>query len=127
MECFNVGWLYSTTLDGAGPVQILFRVLLPQANGMSMVLILNSVVAQWNAWFDASIYVSNNKDAWPLQLWIRQIVADNENFLLSSNPDYNRYLIQFAVVVASTMPILILFPFFQDKLEKGVLTGGVKG
>ena len=94
---------------------------------LGFVIILNSVVMHWNAWLQASIYVPNNKKLWPLQLWIKQIVADNQNFLQNANPDYNRYLIQYAVIVAATLPILALFPFFQDKLEKGVIAGGVKG
>ena len=101
--------------------------MLPQAMNLGFVIILNSVVGQWNSWLPASIYTPNNKNLWPLQLWIKQIVADNANFLRSANPDYNRYLIQYAVIVAATLPILVLFPFFQDKLEKGVIAGGVKG
>lgn len=114
-------------IDGAGHFRTMWQVMLPQAMNLGSVLILNSVVMQWNSWLPASIYVPNQKGLWPLQLWIRQILADNENFLRSSNPDYDRYLIQYAVVVAATLPILVLFPFFQDKLEKGVIAGGVKG
>lgn len=114
-------------IDGAGHLCILFRVMLPQAMNLGSVIILNSVVGQWNAWLQASIYVPNNRKLWPLQLFIREITANNDNFLQSSNPDYSRYLIRYAVIVAATLPIIILFPFFQDKLEKGVITGGVKG
>lgn len=114
-------------IDGAGHFRTMWQVMLPQAMNLGSVIILNSVVMQWNSWLPASIYVPNQKGLWPLQLWIRQILADNENFLRSSNPDYDRYLIQYAVVVAATLPILVLFPFFQDKLEKGVIAGGVKG
>lgn len=114
-------------IDGAGHFTTLFKVMLPQAMNLGSVIILNSVVGQWNSWLSASIYVPNKKNLWPLQLWIKQITADNENFLQSSNPDYSRYLIKFAVIVAATLPIIILFPFFQDKLEKGVISGGVKG
>ena len=105
----------------------MWQVMLPKAMNLGFVIILNSVVMQWNSWLQASIYVTNKKNLWPLQLWIKQITADNENFLRSANPDYNRYLIQYAVIVAATLPILLLFPFFQDKLEKGVIAGGVKG
>lgn len=114
-------------IDGAGHFRTLFQVMLPQAMNLGSVIILNSVVGQWNSWLPASIYVPNKKGLWPLQLWIQQITADNANFLNTSNPDYSRYLIQFAVIVAATLPIIILFPFFQDKLEKGVIAGGVKG
>ena len=46
---------------------------------------------------------------------------------LEANPNYSRYLIQFAVIIAAIAPIIIAFPFFQDKMEKGVIQGGVKG
>ncbi len=117
----------SARLDGAGHFDVLFRIMLPQVKNMSMVLILNSVVGQWNSWFNASIYVPNNRNAWPLQLWIRQMTADNENFLLSANPDYNRYLIQYVLIVVAILPIIAMLPFFQERLEQGVIVGGIKG
>ena len=117
----------AATIDGAGHWRTMFQVALPQAMNLGYVIILNSVVAQWNSWLPASIYVPNKKSLWPLQLWIQQITADNANFLNSANPNYSRYLIQFAVIVAATAPIVIAFPFFQDKLEKGVIAGGIKG
>ena len=113
--------------DGAGHLRTMFQIMLPQAMNLGSVIILNSVVGQWNSWLQASIYVPNNKNLWPLQLWIRQITNENQNFLQSSNPDYSRYLVQYAVIVAATLPIIVIFPFFQDKLEKGVIAGGVKG
>lgn len=114
-------------IDGASHFRTMSQIMLPQAMNLGSVIILNSVVGQWNSWLPASIYVTNQKSLWPLQLWIKQIVADNENFLRSSNPDYNRYLIQYAVIIAAILPIIVLFPFFQDKLEKGVIAGGIKG
>lgn len=114
-------------IDGAGHFRIMSQIMLPQAMGMGVVLILQSVVMQWNSWLQAAIYVPNDKNLWPLQLWIRQITADNQNFLQTSNPDYSRYLIQYAVIVAASLPLIISFPFFQDKLEKGVIGGGIKG
>lgn len=114
-------------IDGAGHFRTMSRIMLPQAMNLGSVIILNSVVGQWNAWLQASIYVPNNRKLWPLQLVIREITANNENFLQSSNPDYSRYLIRYAAIVAATLPIIALFPFFQNKLEKGVIAGGVKG
>lgn len=114
-------------IDGAGHFRTMVQVMLPQAMNMGSVIILQSVVMQWNSWLNAKIYVPNNKSLWPLQLWINTIVADNENFLRTSNPDYSRYLIQYAVILAATLPLLVTFPFFQDKLEHAVIGGGVKG
>ena len=93
----------------------------------SSFVILNLAIGQWNSWLPASIYVPNKKALWPLQLVIRQITSENADFLNSSNPNYSRYLIQFAVIIAAIAPIIIAFPFFQDKMEKGVIQGGVKG
>ncbi len=114
-------------IDGAGHISTLFEITMPQAMNMGAVIILNLVIGSWNSWLQAAIYVPNKKALWPLQLVIRQITSENANFLQSSNPDYSRYLIQFAVIIAAIAPIIILFPFFQDRMEKGVLQGGVKG
>lgn len=116
----------SARIDGAGHIRIMFQIMLPQARSMMVVTLLNSVIMQWNSWFPASIYVTNQRDLWPLQLWIRQLVSENSEILKVSNPDYNRWLIQYAVIIAATLPVLIAFPFFQEKLEKGMLIGGVK-
>lgn len=113
-------------IDGAGHLRTLYRVALPQAKSMATVLLLNTVVLQWNSWFPASIYVATKRDLWPLQLWIRQIVADNSSFLMNANPDYSRYLVQFSLIVVATMPLLIMMPFFQEQLEKGQMGGAVK-
>ena len=113
-------------IDGAGHLKVLYKVALPQAKSMATVLVLNSVVMQWNSWFNASIYVTTKQNLWPLQLWIRQIVADNSSFMLNVNPDYSRYLVQFSLSVVATMPLLIMMPFFQEQLEKGAMGGAVK-
>jgi putative aldouronate transport system permease protein len=114
-------------IDGAGHFRTLFIIMLPQARNMSAVIILNSIVGQWNSWLNASIYVANSRALWPLQLFIREVVDNNKDFLQSSNPDYSRYLIQYAAIVAASLPIIVLFPFFQKRLERAVITGGVKG
>ncbi|MGN0814797.1 MAG: hypothetical protein ACI4MH_06175 [Candidatus Coproplasma sp.] len=104
----------------------MFQVMLPQCLSLFVITILYTFVASWNSWLSAQIYVPFQHDKWPLQLWIQQIVADNKNFLQSSNPNYYQYLIQYAVIVVSVLPILVAFPFFQKKLEAGTVTGGVK-
>jgi ABC-type sugar transport system, permease component len=121
-----VSTVEAARIDGAGHLRVMFQVMLPQARSMMVVTLINSVVMQWNSWFNASIYVTNQTDLWPLQLWIKQIVAENITILQVANPDYNRWLIQFAIIVVATFPLLLAFPFFQKKLEMGMLLGGVK-
>lgn len=114
-------------IDGASHFRILFQIMLPQARNMSTVIILNSVVGVWNSWFNAAIYLSGNRNLWPLQLFIREVNANASSFLQTANPDFTRYLIQYAAIIAACLPIIILFPFFQERMEKGALVGGVKG
>lgn len=113
-------------IDGAGHLTLMFRVMLPQAMGLGMVCVINTAILSWNAWFEASIYVTGSPELWPLQLWVKQLVANNQEFLNFTNPDYDRYLIQYAVIIGATMPILLAMPFFQKRLQKGTLMGAVK-
>lgn len=114
-------------VDGAGHIRMMFQVMLPQARGLALVTVINAALGAWNAWFEASVYLPNNKEWWPLQLWIRDLTSQNQDFLNYANPDYNRYLIQYVVIVIATLPVLILFPFFQKKLEENMVIGAVKG
>ena len=117
----------AASIDGAGHIQIMFQILLPQAKGMAIVTAVQTAIMKWNSWFEASIYVPTQKNLWPLQLWVKELTSNTTEFLKSSNPDYNQYLIQYAVIVIATLPLLACMPLFISKLEKGVATGGIKG
>lgn len=120
-------YVEAAEIDGAGHLSIMFRVMWPQCRGMALVTAVNTAILKWNAWFEASIYVPNNKELWPLQLWVKSITASASEFLKSANPNYDKNLLQYTVIVAATAPILLAFPFFIKKLEKGMALGGVKG
>lgn len=113
-------------LDGAGHFTVMFHVLLPQAKGLTIVSVINTAILSWNAWFEASIYVTNQRQWWPLQLWIKQVVADNENIINAATPDWNKYLVQYCVILIATLPVLIAMPFAQKRLQEGALMGAVK-
>lgn len=114
-------------LDGAGHLRIMFVIMLPQCLSLFFVTIINTFVASYNSWLSSQMYVPFDQSLWPVQLWIKKIVEDYSTFLTSSNPDYNRYLVQFATTIVSVAPLLIAFPFFQKRMEAGMLLGGVKG
>lgn len=114
-------------IDGAGHLSVMFQVMLPQAKGMVLVTVVNTALGAWNDWFSASIYLPRQRDLWPLQLVIKDLVARNQDFLNYANPDYNRYLIQYVVIVIATLPVLLLLPFFIKKLEDNMVLGAVKG
>ena len=114
-------------LDGAGVFKIMFQVMLPQCISMFTVTILLSFVASWNSWLTAKIYLPLDSSKWPLQLWINEIKSQYSTYLNVAFPVYARGLVQYCVVIAAVMPILAVFPFFQDQFEKGVTIGAVKG
>ncbi len=118
----------SARIDGASHMRIMWQILLPQALPLATVVILNSVILQWNSWMNASIYLSSSVDnLWPLQLIVRELSAKSENFIGSGRPNYALYLVRYTVIVASTLPILCVFPFFQKMMETNVVAGAVKG
>ncbi len=119
----------SAKLDGAGHLRIMWQIVLPQAMPLATVVILNSVILQWNSWMNASIYLSSSvMDLWPLQLIVRELSARSENYLAAgSSAAWSLFLVRYTVIVASTLPMLIVFPFFQKKMESNVVVGAVKG
>ena len=120
-------YVEAAEIDGAGHLAIMFRVMWPQCKGMALVTAINPAIMKWNSWFEASIYVPNNTEYWPLQLWVKKITANATDYLKAATPNYDKGLLQYCVIAAATLPILLAFPFFIKKLEKGMVLGGVKG
>lgn len=114
-------------IDGANDWRLMWDIMLPQAMPMATIIIMNSMILQWNSWFPASIYITTQRDLWPLQLWIRQLVAENEGFLMMPNADFSSYVVQYALIVIATFPVLFAMPFFIEKMEQSVILGAVKG
>jgi putative aldouronate transport system permease protein len=123
----------SAKLDGAGPVTILVCILAPLVKATLAVIIMNIVVLQWNSWFPASIYLARRRDLWPLQLFMREILVQNDtNRILAgsdavSAADNVAHLVKYSVTIIGTLPILAVYPFAQKYFVKGVTLGGIKG
>ena len=121
----------SAQLDGARHFTILTRIAVPLAVPTIVVLILYYGVGHWNSWFAASIYLQS-PEKYPLQLVMRNILnSANINEMMGGVDagDQARYveLIKYALIVVSTVPILVLYPFLQKYFVKGVMIGAVKG
>ena len=116
-------------LDGCGHFRMMFKIYFPMAKGIIMVVAMNCVIMQWNSWFTASIYLTGPKarDLWPLQLVMKDLMATySEDKILSTLPiDFNKFNIQYVLIVVSTLPILIASPFFQRYFGDATV-GGVK-
>ncbi len=123
----------SAKIDGAGPITILIKILVPMIKATIAVIVMFNVVMQWNSWFQASIYLTRRRDLWPLQLFMREILVQNDTATILSGSDalskidYTKNLVKYCTVVVGTFPILCIYPFVQKYFVKGVTLGGVKG
>lgn len=123
----------SAKLDGAGAFTILMKILLPLVKATLVVVIMFTVIMQWNSWYQASIYLPKRRDLWPLQLIMREILVQNDTTKILtagealSKSDMVSNLVKYSVTIVGTLPILCAYPFAQKYFVKGVTLGGVKG
>ena len=115
----------SARLDGAGDLQILFQILVPLVLPSIMVVLLYYMVATWNSWFDAMIYL-RKRELFPLQLVLREILVESQ-VKADTDSEVTEEAIQYAVMTVSTVPILLVYPFMQKYFVKGATVGAVKG
>ncbi|SHO43799.1 carbohydrate ABC transporter permease [Anaerocolumna xylanovorans] len=120
-------------MDGTSELQYFFKVLIPVCTPIIAVLCLYQFVAQWNSYFDAMIYLDDQK-LQPLQLVIRAILVQNQiNPNLVANMEKIAEtakladLLKYSTIVISSIPLLLMYPFFSKYFEKGIMAGSVKG
>lgn len=119
----------SAEIDGATYIKILKSIYLPLSKPVFATLALFYAVGRWNGYSDALMYM-NNKDFYPLQLLLYNIlnninqveVATQEGF---STPGLSESL-KAAIVMFSTVPILMIYPWLQKYFIHGVTVGAVK-
>ena len=121
----------AATIDGAGHFRILFQIILPVSKAVIAVIVLFYAIQQWNAWFNASIYLQN-RDLYPLQLTLREIVLQSSENSIVANADGEtvdiyRPLIKYCSIMVSIIPMMIVYPFVQKYFVTGVMIGSVKG
>lgn len=120
-------------IDGCSPLGTFFKVVLPLSKALLGVMVLYFGVAHWNGYFNAMIYINEDVKQ-PLQVFLRRIlVLAQISANMDEAGDYAAHLadmealIRYAVIVVSSAPLLILYPFLQKYFDKGVLIGSVKG
>lgn len=118
-------------LDGASHFQRILNVVVPLTGATSAVLMLYYAIGHWNAWFNASLYIQS-PSRFPLQLVLRQVLILGEDSEMASGMDAGSEIaaatvIKYALIVISTVPIMLLYPFLQRFFVKGVMIGSVKG
>ena len=119
-------------IDGAGDLRILVRIILPLSKALFATFSLFAIVGMWNSYFAAMLYIKN-PDRQPIQNILRSIVYTSVTATFSdasiamTNGSVNTLNVQYACLVATIAPLLLIYPFIQKYFEQGMQVGAVKG
>lgn len=120
-------------IDGCTVTRFFFDVVLPLSKAIIAIMCLYYAVAKWNEFFNGLIYL-NDATKYPLQLILRDILISGQN-LQADVTDPEAYMemqriartIKYGVIIVSSLPVLMIYPFVQKHFVKGVMIGSVKG
>lgn len=127
-------------IDGSSDFYLFFKIVLPLSAPIIAVMALFNGIGHWNAWFSAMLFLPD-RSQWPLQMVLREILVQQN---LTSMPEavmgmdasahelimlrqQMAQVIRYGVIVVSTLPIIMVYPFLQKYFVKGVLVGSIKG
>lgn len=126
----------AATIDGCSNIKMFIKVILPLSLPIIAVMALFYGVGHWNGYFSALIYLSD-RALYPLQMVLREILVLQD---LGASPSMNAstaefmhskqqlvQIIQYGVMIVSTLPIIVVYPFLQKYFVKGMMVGSVKG
>jgi putative aldouronate transport system permease protein len=119
----------SAQLDGAGPFRILVSIYLPLSTPVLATLSLFYAVGRWNGFSDALMYIKTEKQYFPIQLLLYNIINNFQNIDVtvdSSAPVGVAEPLKNAVVMFAVVPILLIYPWLQKFFIAGVTLGAVK-
>ena len=126
----------ASQLDGCNEFTYFRTVVLPLSSTLLSVLMLFYGVGHWNSYFDAMIYLNDSK-LYPLQLVLRDILVVNSMDMSSMQNSTNYYdqeasealaqLMKYALIIVSSVPVLVLYPFLKKYFAKGIMLGSLKG
>lgn len=125
--------LESAQTDGCTDIKFLARIALPLSGPIIAVMVLFYAVGHWNSYFNAIMYL-NDRDLYPLQVVLRSILIMNQvdsSMLANEQEILERQgladLLKYSLIVISTLPMMIIYPFVQKHFVKGVMLGSLKG
>lgn len=120
-------------LDGCSDFRFLLSIVLPLSKPIIAVLVMFYAVGHWNSYFGPMIYLAD-KELYPLQIVLRNILVQNQfdSKMMMDVASMEQQkglaeLIKYSVIVVSSLPMLILYPFIQKHFVKGVMVGAIKG
>lgn len=121
-------------IDGASHWGIFAQIIIPLSKPIMAVMVVYSMVAYWNDWFTALIYLPGEAKA-PLPLVLRNILikssvtAAQASTISGGYAELNKMteMIKFSSIIVAALPMLVIYPFVQKYFEKGMMAGAVKG
>ncbi|GHT64334.1 putative ABC transporter permease protein YtcP [Spirochaetia bacterium] len=118
----------SAKLDGANDLVIFFKLAVPLALPAIATIILFIAVRHWNELMDGVMYIHSDALK-PMQVYLYELVVRTStgNMIEPAEQAITAVSIQTAVIFASSLPIIILYPFLQRYFVKGIMIGAVKG
>lgn len=121
-------------IDGAGELKIFFKIMLPLSTPIIVTIGLNTGLAYWNDWINALYYINDPKLFGIQNLLLRLInnieflKSGEASFMLGANvTNFPGTAIRMALAIVGILPIIIISPFLQKYLTKGMIVGAVKG
>ena len=120
-------------IDGASEMVYFFKILLPLCMPIIATIAMWQFVGMWNSYFDAMIYL-NDATKQPLQLVLRAILIQSQpepgmvsDMQSTAARAQLAELLKYATIIISSVPLMILYPFFQKYFDSGIMAGAVKG
>jgi putative aldouronate transport system permease protein len=120
-------------IDGANEMVYFFKILLPVCTPIIATISMWQFVGMWNSYFDALIYL-NSASKQPLQLVLRSILVQSQpepgmvsDMQSTAERAQLAELLKYATIIISSIPLLIMYPFFQKYFDNGIMAGAVKG
>ena len=119
-------------IDGCGNIRYFFQIVIPLSKAVIAVIGLWTAVWHWNSYFNALIYLKD-PNLYPLQLILRDILITNNMQSAMGTGEAAQIalrkaaLMRYAVIIVSTVPIMVFYPFVQKYFNQGVMIGAVKG
>ena len=127
----------SAKIDGANSYQILKDVFLPTSKPILAVVALYTIIGVWNSWYHASVYITDRE--WqPLQLFLRRVLVEQTEQLANTafvdaeaaeraqEQQISNNQLKYTIIIISSLPMLIAYPFFQKYFVQGVMLGSLK-
>ena len=123
----------ASEIDGCSKLRTFVSIVIPLSKPILAVMVVFSMVAYWNDWFTALIYLTSEKA--PLPLVLRNVLirssasASQASTISGGYAELNKLteMIKFSSIIVAAAPMLIFYPFVQKYFEKGFMAGAVKG